>query len=246
MSESGAPADIPRLSIVIPAYNEEARIGPTLTEYAAHFNEADLGPVELIVVLNGCRDDTRGVVRRVMEDAPQVRMLEFPEPLGKGGAIWEGLAVAQGQLLLFADADNMVRAAESERIVRALGTHDIAMGDRLRGVEEGGRRTPLRWAITTFSRLWVRLFLGIPYRDTQCGAKAFRSSAWRAIASHVKERGWAFDLDVLAQARVMNLTAAEVPVRWHHVAEGSKVRPLVDVPKTFAATFGIRSRARRR
>ena len=246
MSEATTPTDAPRLSIVIPAYDEENRIGPTLTEYVAHFNQTDLGAFEVIVVLNGCRDDTRGVVRRVMDDAPQVRMLEFPAPLGKGGAIWEGFAAAQAQLLLFADADNMVRASESEQLVRALDSHDIAIGDRTRGEQEGGGQSLLRRVITSFSRLWVRLFLGLPYRDTQCGAKAFRASAWRTIASRVWERGWAFDLDVLAHARAMGLSVAEVPVRWHHVAEGSKLRPLVDAPKTFAATFGIRRRARRR
>jgi hypothetical protein len=173
-------------------------------------------------------------------------MLEFEAPLGKGGAIWEGFAAAQAQLLLFADADNMVRASEAERLVRALDSHDIAIGDRVRGEEEDGGQSPLRQIITKSSRLWVRLFLGLPYRDTQCGAKAFRGSAWRAIASRIWERGWAFDLDVLAHAHAMGLSVAEIPVRWHHVVEGSKLRPLTDAPRTFAATFGIRRRARRR
>ena len=88
-----------------------------------------------------------------------------------------------------------------------------------------------------------KIFLNIPYKDTQCGAKGFRASAWAKISPHIKERQWAFDLDVIAQARALNLSIHEVPVRWNHAKEGSKVRPFVDVPKTFISTFGIRKRA---
>ena len=238
--------ETPHVSIVFPAYNEEHRIGPTLREYAAHFRDAPEGPYELVVVLNGCRDDTRGVVAGVMTDSPGVRMLEFSEPLGKGGAIWEGFASAQGELLVFADADNMVRAPETERLVHALADHDLAIADRFGGLSEDGSQPPLRRLISLASRLWVRAFLRLPYRDTQCGAKAFRAAAWRSIAPRIRERGWAFDLDVLAHARVLDLSVAEVPVRWRHVPEGSKVRAWIDVPKTLFATFGIRRRARRR
>jgi glycosyltransferase involved in cell wall biosynthesis len=245
-SPAGMPPEkTPRLSIIFPAYNEEHRIGPTLREYAAHFREAAYGPFELVVVLNGCRDDTHGVVMRVMAEAPEVRMLEFARPLGKGGAIWEGFAAARGELLVFADADNMVRAPETERLVRALADHDIAIADRFGGVSEGGNQPLLRWLISALSRLWVRRFLGLPYRDTQCGAKAFRGGTWRTIAPRIWERGWAFDLDVLAHALATGVSVAEVPVRWRHVAEDSKVRAWIDVPKTLFATFGIRRRARR-
>ncbi len=239
------PDETPRLSIIFPAYNEEHRIGPTLREYVAHFRAAGHGPFELVAVLNGCRDDTRGVVAAVMAQAPEVRMLEFAQALGKGGAIWEGLAGARGELLVFTDADNMVRAPETERLVQALADHEIAIADRFGGVSEDGNQPPLRRLISVLSRLWVRRFLGLPYRDTQCGAKAFRGPTWRSIAPRIVERGWAFDLDVLAHAHAMGVSVAEVPVRWRHVPEDSKVRAWIDVPKTLFATFGIRRRARR-
>ena len=236
----------PRLSIVIPAYREEERIRPTLEEYLAHFRAFRDGEFEIIVSLNGGGDDTRSVVERVMVDAPELRFIESPDPLGKGGAIMAGLAEAQGEDLLFVDADNMVRAPEAAKLVDALASHDVAIGNRYGAKDSDARESPLRRAISKTSRRWTRFFLGLPYPDTQCGAKAMRAEAWRAIAPGVEERGWAFDLDLLAQARRVGCSVASVPVEWIHVEEGSKVRAWRDVPATFLATFGVRRRARRR
>ena len=99
------PAALLELSIIVPAYDEEHRIGPTLEEYAAHFTPLYGDGFEIVVVLNGCRDDTRGVVESVARDAPQARLIEFVRPMGKGGAIWEGFATAGGRRLAFVDAD---------------------------------------------------------------------------------------------------------------------------------------------
>ena len=234
------------LSIVMPAYNEGTRIAPTIREYVAHFTPLYGEAFEIVVVLNGCRDNTREVVEQAAKGSPAVRTIEFMRPLGKGGAIWEGLAVAHGQKLAFVDADNMVRAPEAEKLVRALDSYDVAIANRFDGVEEGGVSQPLlRRLITKLSRLWISGFLGLPYKDTQCGAKAFRTVAWRRIAPEVQERGWAFDLDVLAHVQRMGYDVAEVPVRWRHVVEGSKIRPWKDVPKTLLATVAIRRRTRR-
>ena len=237
-----APLD---LSIVVPAYNEEKRIRPTLEEYAAHFAPIYGDGFEIVVVLNGCRDDTRGVVESVARDAPRVRLIEFVRPMGKGGAIWEGFASARGRRLAFVDADNMVRAPEAEKLVRALDTHDVAIADRFSGSGDEGDQPLARRLIGLASRLWVRWFLGLPYSDTQCGAKAFRAAAWRAVAPSIVEHGWAFDLDALAHVHRLGFSVAEVQVRWHHVSEGSKLRPWKDLPQTYLATFGIRRRARR-
>ncbi len=235
------------VSIVIPAYNEEDRIRPTLEEYAAHFAALYGARFEVLVVLNGCRDATREVVEEIGRKAPQVRAVEFLHALGKGGAIWEGFALARGSRLAFVDADNMVRAPEAEKLLRALDSRDVAIADRFSGHEENGKGSqPIgRKLISLASRLWVRAYLGLPYHDTQCGAKAFRSAAWQTVAPHVLERGWAFDLDVLAQVCRYGFGVAQVPVRWHHVAEGTKVRAWKDIPATFIATFRIRRRARR-
>lgn len=233
------------LSIVIPAYNEQERIRPTLDEYVEHFRGSYDDDFEIIVVLNGCRDDTRGVVEDVAASAPEVRLAEFIEPLGKGGALREGLALAEGSLLLFVDADNMVRAPEAAKLVEALETHDIAIGDRFGGEDEEEGKSRSRRFVSKASRVWVRRFLGLPNSDTQCGAKAMRAEAWREIARHIRENGWAFDLDLLGHAQRLGCSIADVPVRWHHIAEGSKVQAWRDAPATFLATFRIRSRMRK-
>ena len=242
---SSAPEPTLELSIVVPAYDEEHRIRPTLEEYAAHFTPIYGDSFEIVVVLNGCRDGTRGVVESVARNEPQVRLIEFARPLGKGGAIAEGFATARGRRLAFVDADNMVRAPETEKLVRALDTHDVAIADRFSAPADEAAQPLTRKLIGRLSRLWVRWFLGLPYSDTQCGAKAFRAEAWRALAPSVVERGWAFDLDVLAHVHRLGFSVAEVQVLWHHVTEGSKLRPWRDLPQTYAATFGIRRRARR-
>ena len=233
------------LSLVMPAYNEQDRIGPTLREYLEHFTAGYGERFEIVVVLNGCTDGTRSVVEAVADPSRRVRIVEFPQLLGKGGAIWEGLAVARGESIGFVDADNMVRAPEAEKLFQALDSHDLAIGDRFPGVEEGGGQNLGRKLISLASRLWIRLFLGLPYSDTQCGAKAFRASAWRVLAPRVVERSWAFDLDVLANATQLRYSVAQVPVRWKHVTLGSKVQAWKDVPQTLWATFRIRRRARR-
>ena len=233
------------LSIVIPAYNEQERIRPTLEEYVEHFRGSHPGDFEIVVVLNGCRDNTRGVVEEIAASAPEVRLAEFTAPLGKGGALREGLALVEGSLIVFVDADNMVRAPEAAKLVEALETHDLAIGDRFHGEDENDSKTRLRRVVSQASRLWVRRFLSLPHSDTQCGAKALRAEAWRTIAPHIRENGWAFDLDLLAHARRLGCSVAELPVRWQHIAEGSKVQAWRDAPATFLATFRIRWRMRK-
>ena len=161
---SDAEALAVELSVVVPAYNEERRIGPTLEQYIDLFGGSHAGAFELIAVLNGCTDGTRRIVEDVARNAPQIRIIEFVRPLGKGGAIWEGMAVALGDKIAFVDADNMVRAPETAKLIRALDTHDIAIGDRYSGVRLNAGRSIARDLITFGSRRWVRSSWACPTR----------------------------------------------------------------------------------
>ena len=240
MTRSAGPLE---LSIVIPAYNEAERIRPTLKEYAGHFSALYGGDFEIVVVLNGCTDGTRSVVEELMADAPQLRLMEFAEPLGKGGAIWKGLGASTGSRLAFVDADNMVRAPETEKLLHELDRFDLAIASRFGpGASKGQTHPLLRRVASRAVRSWTGMLLGLPFRDTQCGSKTFRAVAWQAIAPHVHERGWAFDLDVLTIATRLGLTVAEVPVEWQHVAEGSKVQLWKAGPQLLLATLRIRRR----
>lgn len=234
------------LSIIIPAYNEERRIRPTLEEYASHFASIHGANFEIVVIMNGCTDNTRGVVESVMAQHPQVRFLEYPDKSGKGSAIYNGFNNGQGELLAFADADNMVRPAETEKLLAALSQHDIAIGGRFGHGHDGDTgQSPLRKLSSASLRMWVRRYLGLPYQDTQCGAKAFRREAWQAMAPFITEKGWAFDLDVLSAAKALRLRVVEIPVAWKHVAADSKVQTWKAGPELLAATFRVKARRKR-
>ena len=118
------------LSIVIPAHNEEARIGPTLRDYAAEFHASYGERWELLVVLNGCTDDTRRVVDEAAAECPAIRWSVEDETLGKGAAVRTGLREATGARVAFVDADNMVGPLEARKLLDALGDHDLAVGWR--------------------------------------------------------------------------------------------------------------------
>jgi dolichyl-phosphate beta-glucosyltransferase len=234
------PESTVTLSIIIPAFNEGNRITPTLEEYASYFTKRYGSEVEIIVVLNGCTDNTHEIVSKFMGKVPQIRMIEFAQPLGKGGAIFEGFEAAYGKQFLFVDADNMVRAPEASILVGAMDTYDLVIGNRFGHVKQTTHQSIKRRLMSTLVRLWVRRTLGISYFDTQCGAKAIRASAWQRLRQKVKERGWIFDLDLLINANQMAMNVLEVPVKWLHVEEGSKLRPLEASVQLLLATLRLR------
>lgn len=234
----------PDISIVIPAFNEETRIGPTLTDYVEYFRENYSNAFEIIVVLNGCSDDTKTIVEQIGHGFSDVHVLEFKQRLGKGGAIWKGFQAARGRSILFVDADNMVGPSQADRLIGSLASHHVAIADRFSQDDSDGGQSLGRKIVSTLGRLWIRIVLGLRYSDTQCGAKALRAEAWELIATHIRETGWAFDLDLLSNAKVLGLTVGEVPVLWRHVADGSKVRMITAIPEVLVATLRIRYRSR--
>ena len=196
--------------------------------------------MEIIVVLNGCTDNTHEIVSKFMGKVPQIRMIEFTQPLGKGGAIFEGFEAAHGKQLLFVDADNMIRAPAASTLVGAMDTYDLVIGNRFGHGKQNTHQSIKRRLMSTLVRLWIRWTLGISYFDTQCGAKVIRASAWQRLQPKVKERGWIFDLDLLINADQMAMSVLEVPVEWHHVEEGSKLRALEASVQLFLATLRLR------
>lgn len=229
------------LSIVIPAYNEERRLGPTLEAYVGLFSLRYGGAWELLVVLNGCTDGTEGLVDGYRERCPQVRSLVYAEPLGKGGAVREGLRRARGTRVAFVDADNMVGPGETAKLIEALDSSDVAIGWR----RSADHPQPLaRRVASLLVRLWTRWYLGLPFHDTQCGAKAMTREAASAILLRLSETGWALDLDIIMSARSLGLRVVEAPVAWRHVVEGSKLRLRQAGWEFFMASRRLRRRAR--
>jgi dolichyl-phosphate beta-glucosyltransferase len=228
------------LSIVIPAYNEEARLPSTLEAIATYLRTKNFPAVEVIVVDDGSRDGTAALVERT----PNVRLLKNPGNRGKGYAVRHGMLEAKGDWILYSDADLSAPIEELDKLLAAAEAQkvDIAIGSRavdrsLVGVHQN--------AIREFSgrvfNVVMRVATGIPFRDTQCGFKLFRGSAAREVFSRQVLDGFSFDVEDLMIAKTLGLRAIEVPVVWNNV-EGTKVSPISGI-KSFSDLVGIRWRA---
>ncbi len=213
-----------KLSIVIPAYNEEARIRPTLDAYTSYF-EAKYGKdVEFIVVVNGSRDGTEDIVREVAARSPQVKFIIEPRAIGKGGAIMRGFEVATGEWVGFVDADNATLPEAFDDLVTHIGDAGVIIASRYIPGATVSPRQPLsrRIASRVFNKL-VRLLFKLKITDTQCGAKLLRGDAMRAALPHLGLTRWAFDVDLLFQLRRLGYRIAEVPTTWSDRG-GSKLK----------------------
>jgi len=212
------------LLLLIPAYNEERRIEPVVRDYARYFSEHYQGSFQLVVVLNGCTDDTIGVVRRVNADFPAVSALEFPEAIGKGGALIEGLKLAPlADLIGYVDADGATPPQAFHDLVRRIDEADCVIGSRwLPGavlhVAQSGRR---QFASRAF-HLVVQAFFGMNIHDTQCGAKVMRREVVEKVHSSLRIADMAFDINLLYSCKHAGYRILEVPTEWTDKI-GSKV-----------------------
>ena len=213
-----------KLSIVIPAYNEEARIRPTLEAYASYF-EAQYGDdVEIVVVVNGSKDRTEQLVRAVAEKSPKVRCLVEPRAIGKGGAIRLGFAASTGELVGFVDADNATRPEAFDDLVKHIGDAGAIIASRYIPGAKVSPRQPLNRRIASrIFNLLVRLMFRLPISDTQCGAKLLRGDAMRAALPYLGFTRWAFDVDLLFHLRRLGYRIIEVPTTWREPG-GSKLK----------------------
>ncbi|HEX5386787.1 MAG TPA: dolichyl-phosphate beta-glucosyltransferase [Gemmatimonadales bacterium] len=211
------------VSVVVPAYNEEGRLEPTVREIAEYFRASGRS-IECIVVDDGSRDGTSGVAAALAAEFPEVRLIRLAENRGKGYAVRSGMVNARGALVLFTDADGATPIAELERLEAAVAAGaDVAIGSR--GLAGAGvtvrARTYRRWIGRAF-HLLVRLLATGKYVDTQCGFKLFRGEVAHDLFSRMRTAGFGFDVELLVMAEQRGYAVAEVPVNWTHRA-GSKV-----------------------
>jgi len=227
-------------SIILPAFNEGSRIGPGLEKALAYVRQQGW-VVEIIVVNDGSRDDTADVVRGFMAQAPELRLVENPGNHGKGYSVRNGMLHARGQVLLFSDADFSSPVEEASKLIAALDAGaDVAFGSRwLLAETQTKRQSLLRQFVGRAYNLLMRLTLGLPYKDTQCGFKAFTRQAAEVIFTRQQIEGWGFDPEILYIARKFKLKLTEVPVEWAN-DDRSKVNPLVDGVKMFFELLRIR------
>lgn len=213
-----------KLSIVVPAYNEEGRIGKMLEAYLPYFAERYGSDFEIIVAVNGSRDGTERVVRALEAGHPQLRVLVEPKPIGKGGAVMRGGAVAQGELIGFVDADGATPPTAFDDLVRQIGDAGLIIASRrLPGSVVRPRQPWQRRAASRVFNFLVRRLFSLHITDTQCGAKLMTAAAWRAIVPHIGLTKWAFDVDMLFQTRRARQGIKEIPTTWSDVG-GSKLK----------------------
>jgi cellulose synthase/poly-beta-1,6-N-acetylglucosamine synthase-like glycosyltransferase len=216
----------PAVSLIIPAHNEEARLRPTLWRYGAALTGRYGDDYEILVVANGCTDGTEGVAAEAARALPQVRLVTIREPVGKGGAVAEGFRRARGARVAFADADAATAPESLIALIERLDGCDVSIGSRRLPESVIVRAQPLPRRIFGTLFAWVVAFLfGLPVRDTQCGAKAFRQEAVQRLVPLLRERRWAFDLDLLLSAELLGLAVVELPVVWED-QPGSRLRIL--------------------
>lgn len=229
------------LSVVVPAYNEEARLAPSLIRMLAFF-DAQSYPYEMLVVDDGSSDGTADVVTDLAAVHLQLRLLTYQPNKGKGHAVRYGMLRAVGERVLFCDADLATPIEEVDKLIAALDLGaDIAIGSRdVPGSQLIKRQSIIRELGGRLINKWVQLFAVPGIHDTQCGFKLFTRAAAQSVFRVCRLDNFAFDVEVLYIAiKRFGLKVVEVPIRWAH-QEGSKVRPLRDGWRMITSVLKIR------
>ena len=230
----------PQLSIVIPAYNESARIEQTLARVMACV-ERQGWDAEVMVVDDGSTDRTAEIVRGWMERTPRLHLVQNAGNRGKGYSVRNGLLQATGEVVMFTDADLSAPMEEAERLLAAIQEGaDVAIGSRWLDRTRQTIHQPLYRRFFGRCFNWVtRTVMGLPYKDTQCGFKAFTRAAAQVIFRLQRIERWGFDPEILFIARKLGYTIREVPVTWGH-DERSRMSYLKDGLKMLEEMAAIR------
>lgn len=213
------------ISIIVPAYNEQARLPETIRRIQTYLAGSEWVFHEIVIVDDGSTDRTVEVASAFVQENSNVRVLRNPGNRGKGYSVRHGMLEARGEWRLFTDADLSAPIEEIERLWAAMGRDDsqVAIGSRaldrsLIGVHQPGMRET---AGKVFNAV-MRRVVGLPIADTQCGFKLFQGAASLEIFRRQTQERFGFDVEILFIAKKHGYRISEVPVRWNHV-DGSKV-----------------------
>ncbi len=206
----------PSLLLLIPAHNEEQRIGPVLREFAGHFRGHYPGIFQIVVVLNGCRDNTLAVVQDAAAEFPEIRFLNFAAPIGKGGALIEGLKLAPGaDLVGYVDADGATGPGALLRLVHLAAQAECVIGSRwLPGSVLHQTQPRFRRFASRIFHAIVQLLFGMHIKDTQCPAKVVQRAAVERVHSALSIADLAFDVNLLYALKRAGFRIMEVPIEW--------------------------------
>lgn len=229
------------LSIVIPAYNEEKRVGTTLEAYSKFFRNK-FKKLEILVVVDGT-DDTDKIVRNMSKKYRFIKLIKYDHRLGKGGGVYEGFKAAKGEIIGFTDADNSVNAPFFEKVLEGLKKSDCSIGSRRMKGSAMILPQSTTWIVSMriVSRIYnslVKLILFMNIQDTQCGAKVMKRKVYEAIKNDLNVTGFEFDVELLWRIKKNGFKIIEVPVIWKHNLESkSSIKNSV---KFFVLLFKLR------
>ena len=235
------------LSIVLPAYDEEERLGGTISKILTYLIDNSIN-AELIIVDDGSSDRTAEIAREGAAAFPQIEtnVIRYDENRGKGFAVKTGLMAARSDLALFSDADLSTPIEEMDKLLDPIrrGEYDVTFGSRAIDRSLIGTHQPWRREQGgKVMNLIIRTMSGLPFADTQCGFKAFNLAKFRPLLDVMQIDRFGFDVEFLFVAKYHGLGLAEIPVRWNDVA-GSKVNVLRDTRRMFTELNQIRRNAR--
>lgn len=242
MSAVDAGAGRPQLSLVVPAYNEEERLGETLAEIDAWSRPS----LEVVIVDDGSSDRTATLARDWMRGR-RGRVVASPENRGKGHAVRTGALAASGRWVLVSDADLSTPLDQYDRLADAARDRDLdmAIGSRaVRGAHVEVHQNALRERSGKLFNTLVRWSTGLPFRDTQCGFKLMDLARLRPLLEMMQVDGFAWDVELLYLCHRFKLAVAEVPVVWRNDPY-TRVRPWRDGPRALADIAAMRWRFRR-
>jgi glycosyltransferase involved in cell wall biosynthesis len=211
-----------RLSIVVPIYNEHARLERSLSALAAFCDRR--GAADVVVVNDGSTDDSVAIATRFARQDARIRVIDEDGHQGKGATVRRGMLAATGDWILFTDADLSTPLEEVDTLLRAADQHAAVGAIGSRGVDRslvGVHQAKAREWSGRFFNVVMRAMVGLSFRDTQCGFKLYRRDAAGAIFSRQRLPGFAFDVEDLFIAARLNLRIVEVPVRWNDAGASS-------------------------
>mgnify|MGYP001330397209 CR=1 FL=1 len=216
------------LSVVIPAYNEEKRIGSSLTRVYEYLKKRDFD-FEIIVIDDGSKDKTLNLLTEYSQKNPNLIVLKNENNQGKGFSVKKGILKSKGNIILFTDADLSTPIEEIDKLINYLKEgYQIAIGSR--ALPESRIEIYQVWYRQLMGKAFnkiIRIILNLDYYDTQCGFKCFQRTAALEIFKSMKISGFSFDIEVLFIANHRGLKIKEVPVRWYNSPE-SKVKVVRD------------------
>ena len=238
----------PNISIIIPAFEEEARLGKSVGKILSYIKEENLD-AELIIVDDGSKDKTAEVAEKACADFPEIqtKVIRYKKNRGKGYAVKTGMLASKGDIALFTDADLSTPIEELPKLIQPIidGKYDVTFGSRALDRTLIGVRQPWRREQGgKFFNLIVRVLTGLPFWDTQCGFKAFNMQKFRPLLQVMQIERFGFDVEFLFVANLHGLNLKEIPVRWDH-DERTKVDVFRDSQRMFNEVRLIRKNAKK-